>query len=74
MWIKGVPAPTEKHFDPGGKVLRRVRRWKANVTDVTRAISGRDVEAPAECDGQMGIVATDTALFLKGLGSRACGA
>ncbi len=69
--IKRVPAPTQKHLDPSGKVLGRMRRRKADVADVPGAIASRDVEASAKSEGQMGIVTTHAMLFLESLGSGA---
>src|SRR4051794_25064662 len=68
-WVKRVPAPAQKDFNPGRKILRRMRRRKSDVADVACAIASRDIEAPAECKSEMSIVATHTLLFLKRLGS-----
>jgi len=39
-----VPSPSEEDLDPGRKVHRRVRRRKPDVTDIPRAVSGRDIQ------------------------------
>ena len=63
-WIKGVPTVAQINFNPGCKIHRRVRRGKADVTDITGAIAGRDVQATAEGDCKMRVVAANAALFL----------
>jgi hypothetical protein len=65
-----VPLPTQKDLDPGSKILRRMRRRKADVADVAGTIASWDVEASAKSKRQMSVVATHAALFLKRLGSR----
>ena len=37
--VECVPAPTQKDLDPGGKVLRRMRRRQADVADVAGTIA-----------------------------------
>src|SRR3954447_15547218 len=69
--VKGVPPPPEKHLDPGREIHRGIRRRKPDVTDVPRAVPGRDVQAAAERKRQMSVVAADPALLCVGLGGRA---
>ena len=73
-WIKGVPTVAQINFNPGGKIHRRVRRGKADVSDVPSAIARRDVQAAAEGDCKMGVVAANAALFLVCFECRSGGA
>ena len=57
--VKGVPLAAEVDFDPRCKIHGRVWRRKADVGHVTRAIARRDVQAAAESDRQMCLVATN---------------
>src|SRR5580700_10148189 len=52
-WIKGVPTVAQINFNPCGKIHRRVRRRKDDVSDVTSAIASRDVQTTAEGDCKM---------------------
>ena len=63
-WIKSVPTVAQIDFNPGGKIHRRVRRGKADVSDITGAIAGRNVQATAEGDCKMRVVAANAAPFL----------
>src|SRR3954447_10240901 len=69
--VKGVPPPPEKHLDPGCEIHRGIRRRKPDVTDVARAVAGRDIQAAAKRKRQMGVVAADPALSGVGLSGRA---
>ena len=57
--VKGVPSAAEIDFHPRCKIHGRVRRRKADVGHVTRGIARRDVQAAAESDRQMCLVATN---------------
>jgi hypothetical protein len=63
-WIKGIPTVAEINFNPCGKIHRRVRPREADVSDVTSAIARRDVQATAEGNCKMRVVATNAAVFL----------
>ena len=73
-WIKGVPTVAQINFDPCGKIHRRVRRRKADVSDVTSAIARRDVQTTAEGDCKMRVVAANTAALLVCFERRSGGA
>ncbi len=61
--IHGEPAAIEKHFIPAAEVHGvRVDRH-ADVSEVTCAISRRNVHATRQRYSQMGIIAADTAAF-----------
>ena len=40
--VECVPPPTQKDLDPGGKVLRRMRRRQADVADIAGTIARRE--------------------------------
>ena len=63
-WIKGVPTVAQINFNPCGKIHGRVGREEPDVSDVTGAIARRDVQATAEGDCKMRVVAANTAAFL----------
>jgi hypothetical protein len=72
--VKGVPPPPEKHLDPGREIHQRIGRRKPDVTDVPCAVPGRDIQAAAERERQMGVVTADPALLgvsLSGCAGRA---
>ena len=69
--VKGVPRPPEENLDPGREIHGCIGRRKPNVADVTRAVPGWDVQAAAEHERQMGVVAADPALLGIGLSGRA---
>ena len=67
--VKGVPAAAEIDFDPRRKIHGRVRWRKTDVGYVTGAIARRDVQAAAEGDRQMCVVATNAvALYVRFVG------
>ena len=70
--VECVPAPTQKDLDPGGKVLRCMRRRQADVADIAGTIARRDVEASAERERQMSIITAHALLLLKRLECRTC--
>ena len=57
--VENVPRVVERHFGPRGESHRAVRWWHVDVAEVASAVAGRNVEAAAECDGQVGEVAAD---------------
>src|SRR5439155_16694348 len=73
--VKDVPSAAKIDLDPRCKIHRSVRRTNADVGHVTRAIARRDVQAAAEGDRQMCVVATNAvALYVCfGRGSGAAG-
>ena len=62
--IEGIPTAAQINFNPCGKIHRCVGRGKADVSDVTGAIARWNVEATAESDRKMRVVAANTAVFL----------
>jgi hypothetical protein len=73
-WIKGVPTVAQVNFNPRGKIHRRVGRGETDVSDVTGAIARRDIQATAEGDCKMRVVAANTAAFLVCFERRSGGA
>ena len=57
--VKDVPSAPKIDLDPRCKIHGLVLRRKADVGHVTRAIARRDVQAAAESDRQMCLVATN---------------
>ena len=72
--IKGVPTVAQINFNPSGKIHGRVGRGQTDVGDVTGAIARRNVQATAEGDRKMGVVAADTAALLVSFEGRPGGA
>src|SRR5947209_19179797 len=54
-----MPPAAEIDFDPCCKIHRRVRRRMADIGNVAGAIARRDVQAAAESDRQMCVVAAN---------------
>src|ERR1700747_591617 len=72
--VKGVPTVAQVNFNPSGKIHGRVGRRETDVSDVTGAIARRDVQATAEGDCKMRVVAANAASFLVCLERRSSGA
>src|SRR5271168_3829326 len=72
--VKGVPTVAQINFNPRGKIHGRVGRREADLSDVTGAIARRDVQATAEGDCKMRVVAANTAAFLVCFERRSGGA
>ena len=69
--VKTVPTVTEEDLKPGAKVHGgRVAR-NPDISQITGAITGRDVHAAAQGDGKVGEVAAHTDPFLVAFGRRA---
>jgi hypothetical protein len=73
-WVKGIPTVAQINFNPCGKIHGHVGRGKADVSDVTGAIARRDVQATAEGDCKMRVVAANAAAFLVCFERRSGGA
>ena len=73
-WIKGIPTVAQINFNPSGKIHERVRRGEVDVSDVTGAIARRDVQATAEGDCKMRVIAANAAAFLVCFERRSGGA
>ena len=72
--IKHVPAIPQKGLKPGGEIDRGFAHGNPRVAEVAGAVTGRDVEAAAERDRQMGIVAADTGAIGEGVQAQAISA
>jgi hypothetical protein len=59
-----MPPVAEIDFDPRRKIHGCVWRGEADISDVTGAIARRDIEAPAESDRKMCVVAANSAALL----------
>src|SRR6185436_13208232 len=64
-WIEGVPGAAQVRLEPAGEVHRRVRRGQADVAEVARAVAGGDVQAAAERDRKMRVVAADALAIVE---------
>ena len=62
--VEGVPTVAQVYFNPSGKIHGRIGRGEADVGDVAGAIARRDIQATAEGDCKMRVVAANTAAFL----------
>ena len=60
--VEGVPPAAQVALHPGAEIHRRAG-GNADIAQIAGAIAGGDVQAAAEGDGQMGIVAADADLF-----------
>ena len=64
--VEDMPPAAEIDLHPGGEIHARPRFGLADLADVAGAVARRDVERPAEGDGEMGEVAADAALLAIG--------
>jgi hypothetical protein len=56
--IESKPTAIEKNFEPRAEIHWR-RVWRhSDISQVARAVPGRDVHAATKCDGEMRKVAT----------------
>ena len=58
--IKGVPAAAEIRLEPPSKIHGSVNWRYADITKITGAVTGGNIQAAAKSDGQVGIVSADT--------------
>ena len=73
--VEGVPAVAEIHFHPGREITGCVRQRQTDVAHIAVAVARWNVQAAAERDRQMRVVATDTPLLFKdveGCPGRSC--
>ena len=68
--VEGVPMAVEKCLEPGREIHRSVRRRHTDVAEVAGAVARRDVHAPAEGNGEVRIIATDSRPVVVGLERR----
>ena len=57
--VKGVPLAAQERFEPGAEVHRIRRQWHADVAQITGTVTGRNVQAAAEGDRQVHVIAAD---------------
>lgn len=62
--IERIPLIADKGLKPRCEIAGRVGRRGADITEVTGAISRRNVQCATERYGQVGVVATDPSAFL----------
>jgi len=65
--IETVPTPAQIDFKPGAEIHRIGKRRYTDISEVPGDISGRNIEAPAQSDGEMGKIAANTYLLLEGV-------
>src|SRR5580658_1011229 len=66
MVVPGVerePAPVEEHLEPGAKIHRRRIGGNTDVAQVSGAIAGGDVHAPAQGHREVGKIPADSDPF-----------
>ena len=66
--VKREPPAIEKRLEPGAEIHRCRIAWYADITKISGAITGRNIQAATERHGQMREVSTHTAPFLMTLG------
>jgi hypothetical protein len=62
-----VPAPGQKDLEPGAEIHWINIDRNADVAEIAGGVAGRDVQAAAECDGEMGEVPADADAFMHGV-------
>src|SRR6201993_2699650 len=72
--IKSVPLAADIGFEPGCEIHRRVRDRHADIAQIARAVSRRDVHAATEGDGEVGIVPADAGAIAVSFPGRPGGA
>jgi hypothetical protein len=72
--IKGKPSPVEKNLEPGAEIHRRRIFGYADVAEIARSVTRRNVHAATKRDGQMGEVAADPDALFVALRRRAVAA
>src|SRR5439155_24356973 len=63
--IKSIPAATEVHFHPGGKIHGAIGGRNADVGKITSAVACGNIHTAAESNGEVGIVAADSCALVK---------
>lgn len=71
--IERVPSAPEVHVEPCGKIHNSVWRWHPDVAQVAGALPRRYIHAPAERNGQMGVIATDASIVFVNIPPRRLG-
>jgi len=65
--VEGVPAAADPCLEPGSEVANVVRRGHSEIAQVAGAVSRRDIQAAAEGDSKMHVVAADPGSCVIGL-------
>ena len=68
--IECIPTSTNVGFEPAGEIPWAIWGRRAHVAQISGAISGRNVQAAAECDSQVRVVATNAFALVKDLPRR----
>src|SRR2546423_14596615 len=63
--IKSIPAATEVHFHPGGKIHGTIGGRHADVAKITGAVACWNIHTAAESNGEVGIVAADSCALVE---------
>lgn len=71
--IESVPCSTQVNLKPGAEIHGGRRRRHPNIAEVPGAIPRRYVQGPAECDGQVHVIAADSGALAKNVEGRAIG-
>src|SRR6185295_5100923 len=68
--VERIPASAEIGLEPAGKIHRTIGRRHADVAEIAGAVTGWNVHAAAQGDGEVGVVAADALALLVGLPRR----
>jgi hypothetical protein len=63
--VKNVPMTIQVYLEPGGEIHRAVWEECTDFTQVPSAIACRNVQAAAECDGEVRVITADAGPSLK---------
>src|SRR5712691_147880 len=63
--IKSIPAATEVHFHPGGKIHGARGGRNADVAKITGAVACWNIHTAAESNSEVGIVAADSCALVE---------
>ena len=65
--VENVPAAADPGLKPPREIAWGERRWRSNIAQVAGAISRRNIQATAEGDGKMCVVAANAGPFVESL-------
>lgn len=68
--VECVPRAAQIGLEPSREITGRIRRLRPSIAEIAGAVACRNVECPAEGDGEVRVVAANSDPFLVGLGSR----
>src|SRR6476620_7352174 len=63
--IECVPTPANVGFEPASEIPWGIWGRHADIAQIAGAVSGRNVHAAAECNGQMRVVATNALALVE---------